>query len=113
MVRYIKDFISCTSAWATNEYADRHYLAYCLNVFLHPITSQFFINRGVDIDEEGYALSEMSNGYEVVELEMVMRYGFIFLVVEWEIYCWNTWDKFYNFYFLELIVKTWKFNGFR
>jgi len=55
---YSKSFISCNIR-ATNEYGDRHYLVYCLNVFLNPIVSQFFINKGVKIDEEGYALSEM------------------------------------------------------
>jgi hypothetical protein len=55
---YSKSFISCNIR-ATNEYSDKHYLAYCLNVFLNPIVSQFFINKGVKIDEEGYALSEM------------------------------------------------------
>lgn len=55
---YTKSFISCNLR-ATNEYGDRHYLAYCLNVFLNPIVKQFFINKGVQIDEEGYALSEM------------------------------------------------------
>lgn len=55
---YSKSFISCNIR-ATNEYSDRHYLTYCLNVFLNPIVSQFFINNGVKIDEEGYALSEM------------------------------------------------------
>lgn len=55
---YSKGFISCNLR-ATNEYGDRHYLAYCLNVFLNPIISNYFVNRNVDIDEDGYALSEM------------------------------------------------------
>lgn len=55
---YTKSFTSCNLR-ATNEYGDRHYLAYCLNVFLNPIVSQFFIDKGVNIDEDGYALSEM------------------------------------------------------
>lgn len=55
---YTKGFIACNCR-ATNEYGDKHNLAYCLNVFLNPIVSQFFIDKGVVIDEEGYALSEM------------------------------------------------------
>jgi len=55
---YSRGFISCTLR-ATNEYSDRHYLAYCLNVFLNPIISQYFTSREVEIDQDGYALSEM------------------------------------------------------
>lgn len=55
---YSRGFISCNLR-ATNEYGDRHYLAYCVNIFLNPIISKYFISRGVDIDEDIYALSEM------------------------------------------------------
>lgn len=55
---YGNSFISCNLR-ATNEYGDRHHLAYCLNLFPNPIISQFFISKGVTIDEDGYALSEM------------------------------------------------------
>jgi hypothetical protein len=55
---YSRGFIACNLR-ATNEYGDRHYLAYCVNIFLNPILSSFFINKGVSIDEDGYALSEM------------------------------------------------------
>jgi proteasome lid subunit RPN8/RPN11 len=47
------------NARATNEYADRKYLAYCVNVFINPILGQFFNLKNIDIDEDGYALSEM------------------------------------------------------
>lgn len=55
---YSRGFIACNIR-ATNEYGDRHYLAYCVNIFLNPILSSFFTNKGIVIDEEGYALSEM------------------------------------------------------
>lgn len=43
----------------TNEYAEIYNLAYCVNVYLHPGISQFFKQRGVDINEDLYGLSEM------------------------------------------------------
>ncbi|MCD7762700.1 MAG: hypothetical protein LUI14_05795 [Lachnospiraceae bacterium] len=44
---------------STNEYADRYNLAYCVNIYLHPAVSQFFIQRGIEVDQDMYALSEM------------------------------------------------------
>lgn len=55
---FTKGFISC-SIRATNDYADRIYLAYCINVFSNPIIKQFFHSRGVKINQEKYALSEL------------------------------------------------------
>jgi len=55
---YTSQFVSynCRS---TNEYDERFNLAYCANVYLHPAIKQFFIQRGINIDEELYGLSEM------------------------------------------------------
>lgn len=55
---YSSQFISynCRS---TNEYADRYNLAYCVNVYLHPGITQFFLQRGININEDLYGLSEM------------------------------------------------------
>lgn len=55
---YSGQFISfnCRS---TNEYADRYNLAYCVNVYLHPGITQFFKQRGIEINEDLYGLSEM------------------------------------------------------
>lgn len=44
---------------ATNEFRDRKYLAYCVNVFLNPVYKQYFYAHGFEIDEDNFALSEM------------------------------------------------------
>lgn len=51
-------FLAC-NARSTNKYGKCYNLAYCLNVYLHPSVSQFFRQKGMVIDEELYALSEM------------------------------------------------------
>lgn len=55
---YSSQFVSynCRS---TNEYVDRYNLAYCVNVYLHPGITQFFLQRNISINEELYGLSEM------------------------------------------------------
>ena len=55
---YTNAFISCT-ARATNDYKSRHCLAYCVNIFFHPEIKKFFSSRGIEVDEDMYALSEM------------------------------------------------------
>lgn len=55
---YTKGFIPCNSR-ATNNYRNRNILAYCVNIFLNPIIKQFFINKGVNVLEDKYALSEL------------------------------------------------------
>lgn len=55
---YKSGFVAC-NARATNEYANKHYLAYCVNRFFDPLMKQYFSESGVRIDEDGYALSEM------------------------------------------------------
>lgn len=55
---YKKCFLSY-NARATNAYRDRHYLAYCVNVYFHPVLKRYFQSQGVDIHEDRYALSEM------------------------------------------------------
>ena len=51
-------FLPCNSR-STNKYGNCFNLAYCLNVYLHPSVSQFFKQKGIAIDEDLYALSEM------------------------------------------------------
>ncbi len=55
---YSNQFVSynCRS---TNDYDDRFNLAYCVNVYLHPGITQFFKQRGINIDGDLYGLSEM------------------------------------------------------
>ena len=56
--KYNKGFVSL-GARATNEFIDKTTLAYCANIFLHPLEEHFFIKRGIDVDADIYALSEM------------------------------------------------------
>ena len=42
---------------ASNEYASRKYLAYCVNNFPRPWEFNFYKERGSDMDSDGYALS--------------------------------------------------------
>lgn len=55
---YSKRFLSY-NARATNDYSDKTVLAYCVNVFLHPDIKNYFVKRGVPINEDQWALSEM------------------------------------------------------
>lgn len=55
---YSTKFVSC-NARATNEYRERRYLAYCINVFVNPFFKNYFAGHGAVVDEDGYALSEM------------------------------------------------------
>lgn len=55
---YTKGFLSCNMR-ATNEYRDRNCVAYLMNRYMNPIVKNFFLQHGVSVDEDGYALSEM------------------------------------------------------
>lgn len=55
---YAKGFIPM-NARATNEYGDRHCLAYCCNRFMSPYQTQFFASRGIEVNQDMWALSEM------------------------------------------------------
>lgn len=47
------------NARATNEKRNRKNLAYTVNRFLNPVIKNFFMSRGIDVQEDDYALSEM------------------------------------------------------
>lgn len=54
----------CTNIWAinlraTNKYRDRIAVAYLVNIFMNPVVKNFFLDNGVEIEEDEYALSEM------------------------------------------------------
>ena len=53
-----KTFVSCNCR-ATEKYADRHVTAYLVNKYLHPGIKNFFNLKGITIDEDEYALSEL------------------------------------------------------
>lgn len=55
---YTKGFLSI-NARATNLYKERKYLCYLVNVYFNPMIKGFFQDRGIEVDEDGYALSEM------------------------------------------------------
>lgn len=55
---YTKSFLSF-NARAMNEYRDRRYLAYAVNIFTSPDVSIYFNKRGFKIDDDAYALSTM------------------------------------------------------
>lgn len=55
---YTKGFLEC-NARATNNYANTHFMAYTINVFMHPSKAMYFKQMDVDIDQNGYALSEL------------------------------------------------------
>lgn len=55
---YTKGFLPLNMR-ATNDYGDRHMLAYTVNRFMNPFIKNFFSTHNVDVDEDGYALSEM------------------------------------------------------
>lgn len=55
---YAKGFLSI-SVRATNQYSNKTRIAYLVNRFLDGGIKNFFIQHGVQVDEDGYALSEM------------------------------------------------------
>lgn len=55
---YTKGFIDC-GARATNEYRHKKSLVYLCNRFYNPIMKNFFLSKGIFIDEDVWALSEL------------------------------------------------------
>lgn len=55
---YAKGFLSL-NARATNNYRDRTVVAYMVNRFMDPTIKNFFAQRGVEVDGDAYALSEL------------------------------------------------------
>lgn len=47
------------NARATNEYKHKKNLAYCVNRYSNPLLIKFFIAKGVEVDENTFALSEL------------------------------------------------------
>ena len=44
---------------ATNEYRDRTVVAYTINKYFNPVVKNFFTANGIEVDEDGFATSEM------------------------------------------------------
>lgn len=55
---YTKGYIP-SNMRASNEYRDRTAIAYLVNKYFNPFIKNFFISNGIEVDEDGYALSEM------------------------------------------------------
>lgn len=55
---YAKSFLSSNTR-ATNEYRDRIAVAYLVNKFFNPFIKNFFVQHGVEVDEDSFAVSEM------------------------------------------------------
>ena len=54
----IKNWLECNCR-ASNDYIDRRVLVYPINRYLNPFYKNFFLMKGVSVEEEKYALSEM------------------------------------------------------
>jgi hypothetical protein len=55
---YSKGFIPLNSR-ATNDFQDKASCSYVINRFMHPYKKNFFLSRGVDVDQDLWALSEL------------------------------------------------------
>jgi len=55
---YTKGFVA-VNARATNDYRYKTNLAYCANIFFNPYLKNYFLDRGINVLEEKYALSEL------------------------------------------------------
>lgn len=55
---YTNGFVSLNMR-ATNEYRDRDCLAYLSNIYMNPVIKNYLISKGIEINEDMYALSEM------------------------------------------------------
>lgn len=55
---YTKGFLPCNIR-STNAYMEKDCLAYCVNVYYNPLLKSYFRERGVEVREDEYALSEM------------------------------------------------------
>ena len=55
---YTNGFVPCNSR-ATNEYKDKTNCAYLINRYYKPTINNFFIDKGVKIDEDIWSLSEL------------------------------------------------------
>ena len=55
---YSKGWIPCNSR-ATNDYANKVNLAYCINCYMNPFYKAFFDVRNIKVNENKYALSEL------------------------------------------------------
>ena len=55
---YARGYLPCNTR-AINDKQDTLAVAYPINRYMNPVIHNFFTQRGVEVDEDGYALSEM------------------------------------------------------
>lgn len=55
---YVNSFLPCVMR-ASNEYANRRYLAYCVNTFPSPSDVKYYRGHGISLDGDMYALSTL------------------------------------------------------
>lgn len=55
---FANSFLS-SNARATNDYDDRTVMAYTINKFLSPFVVDFFESKGINVDQDSYATSEL------------------------------------------------------
>lgn len=55
---FTNGFIPCNMR-ASNEFSDRHYMAYLINFYANPLVTNFFRTRKIEVNREEYALSDM------------------------------------------------------
>lgn len=55
---YTKSFVTF-NARATNQYRDKHYLVYAVNIFMNATEKNFYVQNGIHVDQDVYALSTM------------------------------------------------------
>lgn len=56
--RFNKSYLSCNSK-STNDYGNRHVVAYLINLFQKPASSYYFKSHGIKTISTGFALTEM------------------------------------------------------
>lgn len=57
--RHVKKNFVPFNVRATNKYRDKTHLAYCVNLFKHPDVYNYFFSRGIKMNTDKWALSEM------------------------------------------------------
>ena len=55
---YSSGFVACNCR-ATNDYSHKITCAYLLNRFLNPLDAGFFVDKGIDVNEDLWTLSEV------------------------------------------------------
>ena len=58
LISFKHSFLSCTTT-SSNEFSDRKYLAYLVNIFENPAIVLFFKNNGIKYNQDEYALNSM------------------------------------------------------